>query len=99
MEIILDTSDEQYLNIIPRRHENFVVLTIIDKENEDNKLVDTIETTIVNEFMTIPFEAAFFRADLQYFIEVRATNNDLLWRGLGFCTNETQLENYKIDEQ
>ena len=98
MEIIKTDITEQSIKVIPRELLTSVKFYLVDKEQEDNVIDETITTVIENEFITIPFTANFFKEGRKYFIKVSNLSNERIWQGLAFCTDKTDLQNYKINE-
>lgn len=97
MEIIKTLTSEQQIKIIPRELLNSVRLYLVDKEQESNVIDEVINVTNVNEFMVVPFTANFFKEGRKYFIKIYNDLNQRIWQGEAFCTDATDLQNYKIN--
>ena len=48
-------------------------------------------------FMIVPFTANFFKEGRKYFIKIYNELNERIWQGEAFCTDATDLQNYKIN--
>ena len=53
--------------------------------------------SIFNEFLIVPFTIPFFKEGRKYFIKILNLDNKRIWQGEAFCTNDTDLQNYKIN--
>ena len=97
MEIITTTSAEQTIKVIPRELLTEVHFILEDKEQESNKIDESIICSISDEFIIVPFNAPFFKEGRNYFIRILNANGDRIWMGEAFCTNQTDLQNYSIN--
>jgi len=97
MEIVTTSTSEQTFKIIPRELTTDVRFILVDKEQESNNLDVTIVCSIFNEFLIVPFTIPFFKEGRKYFIKILNLNNERIWMGEAFCTNDTDLQNYKIN--
>ncbi len=97
MEIVTTSTSEQTFKIIPRELTTDVRFILVDKEQESNNLDVTIVCSIFNEFLIVPFTIPFFKEGRKYFIKILNLDNERIWMGEAFCTNDTDLQNYKIN--
>ena len=97
MEIVTTSTSEQTFKIIPRELTTDVRFILVDKEQESNNVDVTIVCSIFNEFLIVPFTIPFFKEGRKYFIKILNLNNERIWMGEAFCTNDTDLQNYKIN--
>jgi hypothetical protein len=97
MEIVTTSTSEQTFKVIPRELTTDVRFILVDKEQESNNLDVTIVCSIFNEFLIVPFTIPFFKEGRKYFIKILNLNNERIWMGEAFCTNDTDLQNYKIN--
>ena len=97
MEIVTTSTSEQTFKIIPRELTTDVRFILVDKEQESNNLDVTIVCSIFNEFLIVPFTIPFFKEGRKYFIKILNLNNERILMGEAFCTNDTDLQNYKIN--
>ena len=99
MEIVTTTVSEQTIKVIPRELTTSVRFILSDKEQPINEIDENITCTIDNEFLIIPFTANFFKEGRRYFIRVLNGQNERIWLGEAFCTDDNDLQNYKINGQ
>lgn len=98
MEIVSTSTSKQVIKIIPRELVTDLYVYVVDKQN-DSKFINQNEIGLINnEFLTVPFTATFFKEGGYYFIKVDNVSGDRIWQGELFCTDKTDLQNYKIDE-
>jgi hypothetical protein len=97
MEIVTTSTSEQTFKIIPRELITDVRFILVDKEQESNNIDVTIVCSIFNEFLIVPFTIPFFKEGRKYFIKILNLDNERIWMGEAFCTNDTDLQNYKIN--
>jgi len=97
MEIVTTSTSEQTFKIIPRELTTDVRFILVDKEQESNNIDVTIVCSIFNEFLIVPFTIPFFKEGRKYFIKILNLDNERIWMGEAFCTNDTDLQNYKIN--
>ncbi len=103
MKVFSTSLGRQDLVIIPRSAMSDVIIYIKD-ENSDNSTTQAITATNSNGYMTISFIWDGFIEGHSYFIEVSNQNtiegvNPLLWRGKGYCTDQTDLQNFKLIDE
>ena len=101
MKVFTTSTGVQEIVVIPRREETDIILTIIDEADNTNNLQDFTTASNANGYMTISFSFDGFIEGNSYFIEINAQNvvvgtKPLLWRGKGFCTDQTDLQEYKL---
>ena len=97
MEIIRTEVTEQTIKLIPRELLTSVRFTMVDKEQESNSIDEIVTCTIQNEFITIPFTASFFKEGRKYFIKIYNLSDVRIWQDEALCTDQTDLQNYKIN--
>ena len=97
MEIIKTDITEQTITVIPRELLISVRFVLVDKEQESNTIDEIVTTTVLNEFITIPFTASFFKEGKKYFLQVFNLSDVRIWQGEALCTDQTDLQNYKIN--
>ena len=94
MKVFTATSDEQELKVRPRQKITSVVLYIRDEASN----------TTSNYSLTGSYDGGFlvlgvehdFREGSQYQLWIEDTSDNLLWRGKGYCTDQTPKE-YKLN--
>jgi len=82
------------LVVIPRIYTDISTISIRHELTDVTTIIDNFTFAIDNGYLTISFEFTF-KNSASYEIIVNGIN-DLLWRGKGFATTETDLENYKL---
>ena len=97
MEIVTTSVSEQTIKIIPRELISTVRFVLSDKEQPSNEIDESITCTIENEFLIIPFTVNFFKEGRRYFIRVLNAQNERIWLGEALCTDNNDLQNYKIN--
>jgi len=97
MEIVTTSTSQQTLKVIPRELITDVRFILEDKEQESNNIDVTLICSIFNEFLIVPFTIPFFKEGRKYFIKILNLDNKRIWQGEAFCTNDTDLQNYKIN--
>ena len=97
MEIVTTSTSEQTIKILPRELITDVRFVLEDKEQPSNSVDVTLICSIFNEFLIVPFTIPFFKEGRKYFIKIFNLDGDRIWLGEAFCTNATDLQNYKIN--
>lgn len=97
MAIVRTTTSEQTIKVTPRELLTEVRFILEDKEQPSNIIDENIICSIQNEFIIVPFSANFFKEGRRYFIRILNLTDDRIWLGEAFCTDETDLQNYKIN--
>ncbi len=98
MEIIKTDITEQTITVIPRELLTSVRFVLVDKEQDSNIIDEVVTSAVLNEFITIPFTANFFKEGRKYFIQVFNGSDVRIWQGEAFCTDKIDLQNYNINE-
>ena len=97
MEIVTTSTDAQTIKIIPRQLITDVRFVLEDKEQPSNNVDVTLLCEVQNEFLNVTFTIPFFKEGRKYFIKIFNLEGQRLWLGEAFCTNNTDLQNYKIN--
>ena len=97
MEIVTTSTDAQTIKIIPRQLTTDVRFVLEDKEQPSNNVDVTLLCEVQNEFLNVTFTIPFFKEGRKYFIKIFNLEGQRLWLGVAFCTNNTDLQNYKIN--
>lgn len=87
---------EQVFTIMPRAIVEYVNLDLHNKI-KDEELTYQIYVTSQEVRMMIPITHDFKEGE-NYSMEVTDEDGNLLWRGKGFVTEQTDLENYNVNE-
>ena len=94
MTILRPSLTTQTITIIPRYDVENVTISIRDKQ-EDVTVNFNVSSSYANGYMTLAFNYEVVEAK-NYDFTVK-NGNDILFRGMAFATDETDLENYKIN--
>jgi hypothetical protein len=94
MKVFNPTNLVHKLIVIPRFYQDITNISIRHELTDKIIIVTDFTNSIDNGYLTISFEFTF-KDNASYEIIVNGIDN-LLWRGKGFATIETNLENYKI---
>ena len=97
MEIVTTSQGQQTIQILPRELTTDVRFVLEDKEQPENIIDVTLLCEVKNEFLLVTFAIPFFKEGRKYFIKIFNLEGERLWLGEAFCTNETDLQNYKIN--
>ena len=97
MEILRTTTSEQTIKIIPRELITEVRFILKDKEQDSNIIDQNIICSIHNEFIIVPFTVNFFKEGRKYDIKILNLQDKKIWFGIGFCTDATDLQNFKLN--
>ena len=95
MKVFLPVATEQNLTIIPRFEETNVSVTI-RSEQLDSEVTTSYTATTTNGYMIIPVTYDFKESE-SYEITVTDNSGTIIWRGKGFATAETNLQEYKMN--
>jgi hypothetical protein len=97
MKVLLPIATEQIIQIIPRFESTNISFSIRDEET-DITSTSAIVTTYSNGYMSIPFTFDFTNSEgKSYEITVETAGGDLIYRGKIFITVQTDLQNYKMN--
>lgn len=95
MKVFLPIATDQTLTIIPRFESTNVKVLIRDKETDTTTTL--VRTSIFTDgYMAIIIAYNFVEAK-QYEISVTDDSDILIYRGQGYSTSQTDLENYKLN--
>ena len=97
MEIVTTSTEAQTIKILPRQLTTDVRFVLEDKEQPSNNVDVTLLCEVQNEFLNVTFTIPFFKEGRKYFIKIFNLEGQRLWLGEAFCTNATDLQNYKIN--
>lgn len=98
MEIIRTIDTTQNIKVLPRELITSVRFILEDKEQPSNIIDTNVTATIINDFIQIPFSGNFFKEGRRYFIKVLNGSDERIWMGEAYCTDKTDLQNFKVDE-
>lgn len=94
MKVFTATSDEQEMRVRPRQKITSVVL-YIRNEASDTTSNYSLTGTYSGGFLVLGVEHGFEEGE-QYELWIEDTSDNLLWRGKGYCTDQTPAT-YKLN--
>ena len=96
MTILRPNLATQTITIIPRYSVQDATLTLL---NEETQVLNTfaVEPTFSFGYLTMSFELTVKESE-SFNLELRDDDNNVVFRGKAFATDETDLENYKISK-
>lgn len=95
MIILRPSLDTQSITIIPRYDVGNVTLTLSNEQTQDVNTFN-LSTTYANGYMSMSFDLTVREMD-SFKLEVK-DGETVLFRDKAFCTDETDLENYKMSK-
>lgn len=99
MKVFTTSTGNQDLIFIGRRDATDIIVNIIDESN-DNKYIETLTATNANGYTTVAIAWDGFIEGRTYFIEINEDavigNTSLLWRGKAYCTDQTDIQHFKL---
>jgi hypothetical protein len=95
MKVFKPSNSSHTMTVIPRFSSDIVTLLIHDELRDEQTEIENIETFCDNGYMTFEFTHTF-REGGSYSMTIES--DTLIWRGKAYATNETDLENYKLNE-
>lgn len=95
--VILKPSEATHsITIIPRLNASTISIVIKNEGKNTTETIEDISTTFLNGYLT--FEITKTVLDQESFeYSVYNLDSELLFRGKAFATNQTDLQNYKIN--
>jgi hypothetical protein len=95
MHILTTTSDNQSLKIVPRLDTDNPTLTLTDKAKRKDVSVSVAKTD-EGDYMVLTGAFSLTEGS-QYTFRVKSGSKEI-YRGLIFCTNQTDLDKYSINK-
>jgi predicted small secreted protein len=95
MEILTTSSSSQSIKIAPRKDAASPTLTLKNKSTRKTSTVSVAKTT-EGEFMKLTGTFSLKEGE-QYSFTVK-DGSDIIYRGLIFCTDQTELDKYFINK-
>ena len=95
MKVFKPSNASHTMTVIPRFNADIVTLLIHDELRDEQTEIENIETYCENGYMTFEFSYTF-REGGNYSMTIES--DTLIWRGKAYATNETDLENYKLND-
>ncbi len=97
MNILLPIETEQELRLIPRKYIEVVDMVMTDSNTRVETEYTNLTTTIEGGYMTL--RVSYTNLENNRFYTIRIKNADeVLYSGMIFSTDQTDLENYKLND-
>ena len=95
---ILPTTGTQQLKIITRKDASNPVIKLTDKETRTTSTI-TPTKSLSGSYMVLDGTFALTEDNLySYKVELSSDNSEEIYRGLIYCTNQTNLDKYFINQ-
>ena len=93
MTILQPITTVQTINYLGRFVKPTLTVNVIDKQNDNNHYTADLNTIQLNGTTTIEVTIPFLKEGNSYLLEIY-DSLDIVFRGLCFCTSQTDLQNY-----
>jgi hypothetical protein len=95
--VILKPSEATHsITIIPRLNASTISIVIKNESKNTTETIQDIETTFSNGYLTFQITKTVLEQE-SFEYAVYNLDSELLFRGKAFATNQTDLQNYKIN--
>jgi hypothetical protein len=95
--VILKPSEATHsITIIPRINASEISIVIKNESKNTTETIEDIETTFLNGYLTFEITKTVLEQE-SFEYAVYDIDSELLFRGKAFATNQTDLQNYKIN--
>lgn len=95
--VILKPSEATHsITIIPRINASAISIVIKNESKNTTETIEDISTTFVNGYLTFEITKTVLEQE-SFEYSVYNLDSELLFRGKAFATNQTDLQNYKIN--
>ena len=84
------------ITIIARKNEPTISIVIKNESKNTTETIEDIETTFLNGYLTFEITKTVLEQE-SFEYAVYDIDSELLFRGKAFATNQTDLQNYKIN--
>jgi hypothetical protein len=94
MVILRPSNSTHEIKIIPRINAEVVSIVIKNESKNTTETIENIETNFLNGYLTFEITKTVLEAES---FEYSVYADELIFRGKAFATNQTDLQNYKIN--
>ena len=95
--VILKPSEATHsITIIARKNASAISIVIKNESKNTTETIEDISTTFVNGYLTFEITKTVLEQE-SFEYSVYNLDSELLFRGKAFATNQTDLQNYKIN--
>lgn len=96
--VILKPSEATHsITIIPRINASAISIVIKNEGKNTTETIEDISTTFVNGYLTFEITKNVLEQESFEYSVYNFSDSELLFRGKAFATNQTDLQNYKIN--
>ena len=96
--VILKPSEATHsITIIARKNEPIISIVIKNESKNTTETIDDISTTYSNGYLTFEITKTVLEQESFEYSVYNFSDSELLFRGKAFATNQTDLQNYKIN--
>lgn len=85
------------ITIIPRINASAISIVIKNESKNTTETIEDISTTFVNNYLTFEITKTVLEQESFEYSVYDFSDSELLFRGKAFATNQTDLQNYKIN--
>jgi len=96
MVILKPENATHSITIIPRINASEISIVIKNESKNTTETIEDIETTFLNGYLTFQITKTVLEQE-SFEYAVYDIDSELLFRGKAFATNQTDLQNYKIN--
>jgi len=96
MVILKPENTTHSITIIPRINASEISIVIKNESKNTTETIEDIETTFLNGYLTFEITKTVLEQE-SFEYAVYDLDSELLFRGKAFATNQTDLQNYKIN--
>ncbi len=96
MVILRPDNTIQEITIIARKNEPIISIVIKNESKNTTETIEDISTTYSNGYLTFEITKTVLEQE-SFEYSVYNLDSELLFRGKAFATNQTDLQNYKIN--
>jgi hypothetical protein len=95
--VILKPSEATHsITIIPRLNASTISIVIKNESKNTTETIEDISTTFLNGYLTFEITKTVLEQE-SFEYSIYNLDSELLFRGKAFATNQTDLQNYKIN--
>lgn len=96
--VILKPSEATHsITIIARKNASAISIVIKNESKNTTETIEDISTTFVNGYLTFEITKTVLEQESFEYSVYNFLDSELLFRGKAFATNQTDLQNYKIN--
>lgn len=97
MVILRPENSTHSITIIPRLNAEAISIVIKNESKNTTETITDISTTFVNGYLIFEITKTVLEQESFEYAVYNFLDSELLFRGKAFATNQTDLQNYKIN--